>query len=310
MTGLWRSAKGSPDKISRLEMAHCQSPPEYNRMDLAGNACYKHNWWRSFDHKGWSTCRNGFFMKGLYRTSGQYLRNIESAKCCRPRGAVKHWGQCYNQNVWHSFDKKGWSKCKAGYYMAGLYRSSCNQLYCLEEFKCCKLAVFSPPLVNANWWSSFDHKGWSQCGRNQYMVGMWRNDRGRPDKILRLEMAKCQGAPGYSTLRSVDQWCYSHNWRKSFDHKGWSTCQNGYYMRGLFRTSGQYLRNIESAKCCRPVGLKKRWGSCYNKNVWRSFDKKGWSICKKGYYMAGLYRSSCDQLLCLEEFKCCKMSLS
>eukprot|EP00112_Aurelia_sp_Birch-Aquarium-sp1_P013159 Seg2783.3 transcript_id=Seg2783.3/GoldUCD/mRNA.D3Y31 product="hypothetical protein" protein_id=Seg2783.3/GoldUCD/D3Y31 len=216
MTGMWRNSRGKPDRIYRIEMVECQGAPRYNRAIRVDQVCYNHNWWGSFDRKGWSTCSNGYFMKGLYRTKGNYLSNIEEAKCCRPKGPVKRWGHCYNHNVWHSFDRKGWSKCHRGYYMAGLYRNSCNKLYCLEEFKCCKMGTSSgighvpyPPKSIANWWHQFDRKGWSQCGYDRYMTGMWRNDRGKPDKIYRIEMAECQGAPRRHHLKSYGQICYN-----------------------------------------------------------------------------------------------------
>ena len=139
------------------------------------------------------------------------------------------------------------------------------------------------------------------------MTGLYRYDPTRSDPIYLIEEAKCADAPGYLFPTKYDQDCYNHNWWLSFDSKGWSTCNNGYYMTGLYRTSGNNLYNIEEAKCCRPRSQVKRWGSCYNLNVWSSFNRKGWSICKRGYYMVGLYRESCEKLYCLEEFKCCKM---
>lgn len=33
----------------------------------------------------------------------------------------------------------GWSKCNNGYYMSGMFRNSCNNLYCIEEFRCCSM---------------------------------------------------------------------------------------------------------------------------------------------------------------------------
>ena len=158
-----------------------------------------------------------------------------------------------------------------------------------------------------DWWISFDTSGWSYCGHNRYMTGLYRNDESSSDPIYLLEYANCSDAPGY-LYPAQGYWdCYNHNWWGSFDRKGWSTCNNGYYMTGLYRTNGHNLYNIEEARCCRPKSQVKSWGSCYNQNVWGSFDRKGWSSCADGYYMAGLYRESCDNLYCLEEFKCCKM---
>ena len=71
-----------------------------------------------------------------------YLHNIEEGQCCKPSDGPSEYGDCYNANVWTEFnwDKKGMVSCgRHGYYITGLYRSSCNLVYCIEEFKCCKM---------------------------------------------------------------------------------------------------------------------------------------------------------------------------
>eukprot|EP00163_Fabomonas_tropica_P027151 TRINITY_DN514_c0_g1_i2.p1 TRINITY_DN514_c0_g1~~TRINITY_DN514_c0_g1_i2.p1 ORF type:complete len:185 (+),score=14.66 TRINITY_DN514_c0_g1_i2:21-575(+) len=46
---------------------------------------------------------------------------------------------CYHDNWWHTFNRKGWSTCqKPGYYMAGIWRNTCDKLYCIEWVKCCR----------------------------------------------------------------------------------------------------------------------------------------------------------------------------
>ena len=157
---------------------------------------------------------------------------------------------------------------------------------------------------NENWWYRFDHRGWSDCGHSRYMTGLYRNDQRPDDPIFLLEEAKCTDAPGYLYSAQGNWECYSHNWWRSFDYQGWSTCYNGYYITGLYRSSGDELFNIEASRCC---SQGRSWGSCYNLNVFSSFDRKGWSTCADGHYMVGLSRNSCDKLHCLEEFKCCKM---
>ena len=42
-----------------------------------------------------------------------------------------------------------------------------------------------------------------------------------------------------------------------FGHVGWSTCQNGHFIRGFMRTGPHpvhphALRELEEARCCRP----------------------------------------------------------
>lgn len=90
----------------------------------------------------------------------------------------------------------------------------------------------------------------------------------------------------------------------------WAVCPNGYFVRGFYRTDGDWVHNIEEAKCCKPNTFPDRYEACYNENVGSSFDNRGLSKCKKeGYYLAGIYRGGCDRLYCIEWFKCCKMNI-
>lgn len=88
----------------------------------------------------------------------------------------------------------------------------------------------------------------------------------------------------------------------------WALCPNGYYLNGIRISKQNYLHEIEEAKCCRPQTHPDAYEDCYDENVGASFDRKGWSECKRdGYYMTGFYRSDCDHLYCIETFRCCKM---
>ena len=93
-----------------------------------------------------------------------------------------------------------------------------------------------------------------------------------------------------------------------FSNKSWANCPDGHFMRGLYRGDGQLLHHIEKGSCCRPNNLPNRYLDCYEKDVEKSFDKKGWGKCAKGYYMAGFYKGTCDKVYCIEKFRCCSMS--
>jgi len=73
------------------------------------------------------------------------LYNLAYAKCANPcegdasskRGlTLQH---CYHENWWKKFDFGGGKFCRKNYFMAGLFRSHCNSLYCLEMAKCCQV---------------------------------------------------------------------------------------------------------------------------------------------------------------------------
>ena len=144
MTGMWRHHhKSGDERIGRIEFAECRDAPSYLYPAKDDMECYNHNWWSSFDRQGWSKCKNGYYMTGLYNTNGEKLYNIEEAKCCRPKTQVKKWGHCYSHDVSSAFDHVGWSKCNSGYYMTGLWRNYCDRLGCIEHFYCCKMGAYN-----------------------------------------------------------------------------------------------------------------------------------------------------------------------
>ena len=89
----------------------------------------------------WSVCPGGYFLNGLYRSSGNNLHNIELGKCCKPKGHPNKYVNCYNELTRQTFDKKGWSRCKRiGYYVAGLYKDrNGDWLHNIDKLKCCKM---------------------------------------------------------------------------------------------------------------------------------------------------------------------------
>jgi hypothetical protein len=73
---------------------------------------------------------------------------------------------CKNENWWDSFDKKGWSTCNndklfiTGFYRNTLESWTMDQIYRLEEAKCCSsnslYLTQRSECKNANWWDSLD----------------------------------------------------------------------------------------------------------------------------------------------------------
>jgi len=109
------------------------------------------DWSRSMDKWGWSRCPTGSLLVGLSRDdnslgkSNDALYRINKAKCrtpCDQTGSEQAdvpLTNCYHQNWWKSFDTKGGKFCRRNYFIAGLFRSHCNSLYCLEMVKCCQV---------------------------------------------------------------------------------------------------------------------------------------------------------------------------
>ena len=45
--------------------------------------------------------------------------------------------------------------------------------------------------------------------------------------------------------------CYTEDVGKSFEREGWTNCSKlGYYITGVFRGSGDWLKNIDKFQCC------------------------------------------------------------
>ncbi|CAB3982912.1 Hypothetical predicted protein, partial [Paramuricea clavata] len=86
-------------------------------------------------HSGKYPCQN-------ISLNGDYLNDIEKAWCCKPNEAPNSYTSCYHEDVPVTFDghHRGIvSFAKSGYYINGLYKYSCELLYYIEKYKCCKL---------------------------------------------------------------------------------------------------------------------------------------------------------------------------
>jgi len=204
---------------------------------------------------------------------------------------------------------------KDSHCQAGLKCGSDNCKFGDDGDDCCYLPSIAIPgdCQLANWWHSFDKEGLSTCGdENKYMTGLYRNKRSawdKTDRLLLIEEAKC--CDRSSHFGSMGTSCYTQSFNPEFDNENeWAACKEGYFMQGLERSSGERLHNIESAKCCKPTKISESYyGSCVSQDVAGSFDEKGLSQCPSGYLLTGLYRGGCDNLYCLEKFKCCRMQI-
>jgi len=108
-------------------------------------------------------------------------------------------------------------------------------------------------------------------------------------------------------VRSKTSDCYLADWSDTMGRvaHGTAVCADGYYLNGLERTSNIQLSGLTRAKCCKPAGSMFS-AEVQTVNKWASFDQPGWHACPDKKYLVGFYRNSCDELYCLEEFKCAK----
>lgn len=130
----------------------------------------------------WQTCPDGYVMTGMYRSNDQTLRSVQYFHCCKPcqddGRTVLNVAECAQADWSRSFDSEGWSRCPGNSYMQGLYKSSCDWIYCLEYARCCKIQLSRGEAncdAKNSWGLSFDREGWSVTDQNKVMTGMYRS---------------------------------------------------------------------------------------------------------------------------------------
>jgi hypothetical protein len=146
------------------------------------------DWSLSMDKWGWSTCKHGYLLVGLKTDlvgTADALYNLDRAICAKPCegdaseviGIDKY--ACYHENWWKKFDTAGGKYCRRNYFVAGLFRSHCNSLYCLEMAKCCQV---KKSLWTACKWVS--KTGWTgrkngikANNKDGFVVGFWRDSK-------------------------------------------------------------------------------------------------------------------------------------
>ena len=82
LNGLHISAANN---LHNIEQGRCCKPR--NHPDVYGS-CYDENVGVSFEREGWTNCSKlGYYITGVYRGSGNWLRNIDKFKCCQMAAA-------------------------------------------------------------------------------------------------------------------------------------------------------------------------------------------------------------------------------
>jgi len=145
---------------------------------------YVADWTRSMDSWGWSICKPGYLLSGIKRDGlGNALYNLAYGICEKPAEgggdppAAVPTNECYHENWWKKFDTAGGKFCRRGYFVAGLFRSHCNSLYCLEMAKCCrpKRSVWN----RCKWEkvSENEETGEATVANPAFIVGFYRDEQ-------------------------------------------------------------------------------------------------------------------------------------
>lgn len=90
---------------------------------------------------GTSTCRQGFYLRGLARGDSSSVGSIDWGICCKSSHHRYRWRDCYDEDVSNTFNKAGLSECsEEGSFITGFHKqTSGGQLSSIKKFKCCKM---------------------------------------------------------------------------------------------------------------------------------------------------------------------------
>jgi hypothetical protein len=130
-TGLYR---GPGEALRNIDAA------SYDLIADTELECLSANWAVAFNDYGDVSCKEGYFVAGLYRVAGLDLHNdhihqIDMAKCCKPKEVPDTWVDCRDENL--DFQAEGWGKCPEGKFIAGFSRSGVDTLKGITKAKCC-----------------------------------------------------------------------------------------------------------------------------------------------------------------------------
>jgi len=136
--------------------------------------------WSMF-RQGWSKCPYGWLMTGVKTGGCSSIECLQRARCARPciEGTRLALGDCYQANWWMALNKRGYSKCRDPYFLAGLYRNKCNSLYCIEVGYCCTVRKASYSQCGEHTWTAQITKlhSWAHVPANRFITGLWRKGK-------------------------------------------------------------------------------------------------------------------------------------
>jgi len=190
-------------------------------------------------------------------------------------------------------------------------RGKCNQLGgwcdCDRGFTgdSCKRASTCNKQI-ADWWTQFDGAGWGLCPKGSLMQGLYRSDCEALSCIEQAQcVAPCEGDVPLTTMNNGETGrCYHHSWVDSFDSKGWSRCNQGFFLAGLYRSKTDALFGIQLAKCCEIQDHT--WGQCTEADWSGSWKGAGWSAVPSNMLLTGFYRNTTQVLSSITKASGCK----
>ena len=74
------------------------------------------------------------------------------------------------------------------------------------------------------------------------------------NKLSKIEEGHCCKPSNHPDSYGL---CYDEDVTESFEKKGWTNCsKRGYYITGVYRGSGDWLKDIDKFRCCKMAAGK------------------------------------------------------
>ena len=178
-----KEAKRKQEASKKREESTKEKKKKWHQRHAKGKWCGCTSQRVHFDRmNAWHNCPEGTLITGIYRGQYHNLANIYYYRCCAPckedGRSRQEVSSCSAVSWYSSMRSAGWSYCPANSYLQGLYKGSCNYLYCLEQARCCFVAGSrgrSDCNTKGSWGSSLDYAGWSYLDNDRFIVGLYRS---------------------------------------------------------------------------------------------------------------------------------------
>jgi hypothetical protein len=219
------------------------------------------NWWKALDrNNGVGSAPRNEALTAIWRNS-KSCNKVHCIEQGRSKSVPGGTGRSSFAG-WRRNSRQPGAFCRANMVMTGLQRGRNDKLDKIRV-KCSYLrrGYKTGSCRVANWWSSFDRKGWSSCPGGYYLTGL-RGNKNKCNKLYCLEEAKCCRVVKQNSKKVNGGWS---RWSKCHGKCGTGyrtrTCTNPRPRNGGRKCSGKKRKSCK----LRPCGPT---GSTGNKVAW------------------------------------------
>jgi hypothetical protein len=156
-------------------------------------------------------------------------------------------------------------------------------------------------------WNYTSTPAWNVCPPGMYLNGFYKSEvfNGYNDAISLLTKVSCCEPPTVFSGQRTERNFPTSWWKK--DSISSSVCPDGFAFQSLKFHGANYLSDITTGACERPLLAKDQFADCYKLNTKIINHQKGWMKCKPCYVITALQKGPIDTLSNLDSLHCCKL---